>query len=443
VSAPSLPLTEKLGQSLSALCAQPTGTGHIADLRSGAEAVAAQLRSIGMHVRVIPTAGAPVVVGQLGGRAARTLLLYHHYDTTSPGPWREWSHEPLQLAERSGIFYARGVVSGKGPLAAHIQSLHSLIRADGGLPCGVTIIAEGHGMSGSQHLDKALATHADTLRADACLASQGERDIHGRPLCYSGTKGHLQVRLHARSGAYPLPASLAPSLRNPLWRLSWALTCIKGDDEDIKIGGFYDNVEGPTRAENTLLRQIEIDEGTRLRAWQRKEFLFGMSGPALVRAEATLPTCNLSAITCDPAGDTARIPAAAEATLDFQLVPNQRPEAIFAQLQAHLIERGFADIAVERLPGGYPPAVTPHDAPFIHMVSTTGTAVYGAPLNMAPAGPLALPLQLFIQRLGLPAASVGVARPDSAIHGPDERIPIEDLARHAQLLGEVLAAFAG
>jgi acetylornithine deacetylase/succinyl-diaminopimelate desuccinylase-like protein len=395
-----------------------------------------------MHVRVIHTPGAPVVLAHLGGRAERTLLLYHHYDTASPGPWREWSHEPLQLAERSGIFYARGVVAGKGPLAAHIQALHSILQADGALPCGVTIVAEGHGMSGSPHLAEVLAAHADFLRADACLASQGERTIQGMPLCYSGTKGHLQVRLHARSGTYPLPSSLSPSLRNPLWRLSWTLTCIKGDDEDIKIAGFYDSVEGPTRAENALLRLVEIDEAARLRAWQRKEFLFGMSGHALVRAEATLPTCNLSAITCDPAGDAARIPASAEATLDFQLVPNQQPEAIFAQLQAHLAERGFADIAVERLPGGYPPAFTPHDAPFISLVSEAGAAVYGAPLSTVPAGPLALPLQMFIERFGLVAASVGIARPDSAIHGPDERVPIDDLSRHAQLLGEVLAAFS-
>jgi acetylornithine deacetylase/succinyl-diaminopimelate desuccinylase-like protein len=50
---------------------------------------------------------------------------------------------------------------------------------------------------------------------------------------------------------------------------------------------------------------------------------------------------------------------------------------------------------------------------------------------------------MFIERLGLSAATVGLTRPDSAIHGPDERILIDDLARHAQLLGEVLAAFAG
>ncbi|MBX0329805.1 M20/M25/M40 family metallo-hydrolase [Oscillochloris sp. ZM17-4] len=434
-------MTEKLAQCLGALCAQPTGTGQLDDLRAGAEVLAAQLRGIGMHVRAVPTAGAPVVVAQLAGRSSRTLLLYHHYDTSPPGPWREWSHEPFQLAERAGALYARGVVAGKGPLAAHIQALHAIQLAEGGLPCGVVIIAEGHGMSGSQHLAEALMEHPDLIRADACLASQGERDGQGAPLCYSGAKGFLQVRLHARGGSYPLPSGMASILRNPLWRIAWALGCIKGDDEDIRIAGFYDSVEGPTRAENAQLRQITIDEAGRLKAWQSSEFLFGMGGAALVRAESTLPTCNLSAITCDPSGDVALIPASATAILDFQLVPNQQPEEILGMLKSHLAESGFSDVALERMPGGYPPAHTPPDTPFVQLVSDAGAAVYGAPLSTVPAGPLTLPLAILAAHLGVPYATVGLNRSDSAVHGPDERVLVDDLARHGLLLGELLAAF--
>ncbi|NTV64121.1 MAG: M20/M25/M40 family metallo-hydrolase, partial [Oscillochloris sp.] len=304
------------------------------------------------------------------------------------------------------------------------------------------ILAEGHAMSGSRYLAEMLAPHFDTFRPDACLASQGERDSRGVPLCYTGAKGSLQVRLHAHGGAYPLPAGTASILRNPLWRLTWALASIKGDDEDIRIAGFYDSVEGPTRAENAQLRRISIDETGRLAAWQSNEFLFGMSGAALVRAESTLPTCNLSVLTCDPVGDLALLPSAATAMLDFQLVPAQHPDGILALLEAHLAERGFADISIERLPGSYPPAHTTQDVPFIQQVAVAGAAVYGSPLSTMPAGPFTLPLQIFTDRFGAPVASIGLCRPDSAIHGPDERVPVDDLVRHAQLLAEILSAFA-
>lgn len=442
MSAPSLPMTDKLAQCLRILCAQPTGSGQADDLRAGAELVAGQLRAIGMHVLIAPTGGAPVVLARMAGRSPRTLLLYHHYDTAPPGPWREWSHEPFQLAERDGVLYARGVVAGKGPLAAHIQALQQIILAEGELPCGVAVVVEGQGMSGSPYLAEALDAHPELIRADACLASHGERDGRGAPLCYNGAKGYLQVRLYARGGPHPLPAGMASILRNPLWRLTWALACIKGEDEDIRIAQFYDSVDGPTRAENAQLRKISIDEAGRLRAWQGKEFLFGLSGAALVRAESTLPTCNLSAICCEPAGDTAQIPATASAMLDFQLVPSQRPAEILDLLGAHLAERGFADIAIERMPGGYAPAHTPHDDPFIQLLAEAGAGVYATPLSTVPAGPLTLPLQLFAERLGAPTASVGLRRPDSAVYGPDERAPADDLARHAALLGAVLAAFA-
>nr|WP_238530459.1 M20/M25/M40 family metallo-hydrolase [Oscillochloris trichoides] len=442
MSAPTLPTTAKLAQCLSALCAQPTGTGQLDDLRAGAEMVAIQLRSIGMHVRMLSHEAAPLVVGYRPGRSPRTLLLYHHYDTAPPGPWRDWSHEPFQIAERSGYLFGRGVVAGKGPLAAHIQALHTLIQEDGDLPCGVRIIAEGHGMSGSSDLGDLIRIHRELFAADACLASQGERDSHGAPLCYSGAKGWLQVRLHVQGGPYPLAAGMASILRNPLWRLTWALGCIKGDDEDIRIEGFYDSVEGPSRAENALLRLIRIDEAGRLQAWQSKEFLFGMSGAALVRAESTLPTCNLSAISCEPHADLAFIPASASAIIDFQLVPNQRPEVVFDLLGRHLRERGFTDVMVERMPGGYPATHIPPETPFVQQVATTGAILYGSTLHTVPAGPLSIPLQIFAEQLAIPCTSVGLSRPDSAIYGPDERVPFEDLTRHAALLSELLLRFA-
>lgn len=442
MSAPPLPLTDKFTQLLSTLCALPTTAGQLDDLAAAADLLAGALRKLGMQVALARTPGAPVVIARRAGRSPRTLLLYHRYDCAPPGPWRAWSHDPFQLAERDGALYARGVAEGKGPLAAHIQALHTLIEAEGELPCGVVIVAEGEGLSGSRHLADALAAHAELLRADLGLGIAGERNRAGAPFCYSGSKGLLQVRLSARAAAYPLPAGLASSLRNPLWRLIWALGCIKGDDEDVRIPGFYEGVEGPTREENTQLRQVALDEAGRLAGWGAPGFLFGMEGVALVRAEVTLPTCNISAISCEPAGELALLPTAASAVLDFQLVPCQEPAGLLALLRDHLADRGFADVAIEPLPGGYPPARTPPDSPALAALRAAGEPVFGAPLPMIPAGPFALPLQIVGAASGAPTAAVGMGRPGSAALGPDEHIPLADLAQHAQLLVELLCRIA-
>lgn len=437
MSAPPL-LLEKLTQDLQALCAQPSSAGQLHDLRVAADLVAAMLHGLGLQVRVVPTAGAPVVIARLAGRSRRTLLLYHHYDTAPPGPWRAWSHEPYQLAERDGVLYGRGVADGKGPLIAHIHGLSTLMQAEGDLPHDVVIVAEGEGLIGSPHLAAALAAHADLASAEVCLGSVGERDQHGIPFCYSGSKGLLQVRLTAYGGDRPLPSGFSATVRNPLWRLTWALGQIKGDDEDIRIPGFYDLVEGPTREENSHLRRIVVDEAGRLGVWGSKEFLFGMSRAALTRAETTLPTCNVSAVSCDPYGDLALIPASATALLDFQLVPGQEPAVILGLLSAHLADRGFGDLLIEPMPGGYAPARTPHDEPFIQALAGAGLPTFGAPLSVVPAGPFNLPLSLVAQLAGASAAAVGLTRAGNAVFGADEYVTLDDLARHGTLLLELL-----
>jgi acetylornithine deacetylase/succinyl-diaminopimelate desuccinylase-like protein len=417
--------------------------GQPDDLAASADLIAGMLHGLGMQVRLAGTPASPVVVGRRAGRSQRSLLLYHRFDTPPTGPWITWSHEPYQLAERDGALYARGVAEGKGPLAAHLQALYTLIQADNELPCGIVIVADGGGLVGSPSLPAAIAAHQELLQAHACLGSAGDRDIHGTPLCYTGCKGLLQVRLSAHGPTHPLPAGVAPAVRNPLWRLTWALANVKGDDEDIRIPGFYEAVEGPSRDENALLRELKLDEPGRLAAWGAEQYLFGMAGVALTRAEATLPTCNVSSIHSEPQYELAQLPASASAVLDFQLVPRQEPVAVAQLLRTHLDERGFSDVGLELLPGGYPPARTSLDSPFIHQILAAGAAALGSLLPLAPAGPFALPLQLFAVALDAPATSVGLARADSSPYGPDEHIPLDDLARHGQLLIELMLSMAG
>jgi len=434
--------TDQLITNLDQLIALPGSSGHLEDLATVAGRVATLMRSYGLHVDVIPTNGASIVVGRRTGRTPFTLLLYHHYDVAPPGSWRAWHHDPFQMAERESVLYGRGVADGKGPLTAHLNAIAALAEAEGDLPCNIVVVAEGEGLIGSPNLALALASHREIMRADAVLATGGDRDVSGKPFCYGGTKGLLQVRLRAMGASESLPAGLATTVPNPLWRLIWAVTHIKSDQEEILINGFYDTIEGPGRGENRALRAAAVDESGRMAAWGISQFLFAMTGTAVAQAEASLPTCNITAVTSEPTGDTSLIPISASARLDFQLVPRQHPQVICDLLREHLESKGLADIQIERLPGGYPAANTAIDDPFVALVGSVGRHIHGEPLAILPRGPFAQPLVLFAQAYGIPTAVVGLARPDSAICAPNERIPLPDLVRHGQLLIELLYACA-
>lgn len=439
---PATIATGRLVDDLRHLCAQPSRAGQQTELVVTAKIVAELLRQAGLTTKLVRTANTPIVLGHRAGRSPFTLLLYHHYDVAPTGPWRAWYQEPFQLAEREGSLYGRGVGHGKGPLVAHLQAIRSLLDTEGELPCGVAIVVEGEGLTGSPHLEEVLTKHADMLRANACLGSAGERDDRKRPFCHSGSKGLLQVKLHAEGPVDPLLPGLASIVRNPAWRLVWALGHIKGEDEDIRINGFYDMVEGPNHNENATLRKARLDESGRLVDWQLPEFLFGLSGVSLVRAEITLPTCNLSSFTVQPTYELPGIPVTASAQVDFQLVPAQSPDDIFTLICEQLIARGCLDIRIEKLPGSYPPIRTSSDHPFLQNLIAAGTPIYGEPLTLLPFGPFTLPLHLFSQTQGIPVGTIAIARNHSAIRGPNENLPLEDLIRHGQFLIELLAVCA-
>lgn len=434
--------TDQLFGDLGRLVGLPGSPGQDDELTVVAECTAELMHACGLQVTTLATPGAPVVVGRRAGRSPFTLLLYHHYDVAPTGPWRAWNHEPFQMAEREGALYGRGVAAGKGPLTAHLGAIAALLDAEGDLPCGVVVLAEGENAIGSPHLGAVVADAHALLKADACLATGGERDAQGRPFCYSGAKGLLQARLNVTGARLALPPGMATSVVNPLWRLIWALGQIKSDQEEVLIGGFYDDVDIPNRTESQALRTAELDEASRLDEWGIEQFLFGMSGTPLIRAEATMPTCNVVVASVDPAGEVSAIPVAASARLDFQLVPRQHPQAIVDLLRAHLQSRQMDDVAVERLAGGYPAVRTPFDHWFIKRVSETGASMYGAPLPLLPLGPFAQPLFFFAEAFTIPVAAVGCGRANSAANGPNEHILLPDLVRHGHLLIDLFDACA-
>jgi acetylornithine deacetylase/succinyl-diaminopimelate desuccinylase-like protein len=432
------PSTEQLVRVLRHLCRQPSTTGQPDELRTTAEHIAFLVRLLGMQVRIVSSSPAPVIIAHRVGRRPQTLLLYHYYDTPPTGPWRYWSSEPFELAERDGQMFGRGVAGGKGALAAHLAALQAVVQREGDLPCGVTLVIEGAANSGSPGLAEALRSHADLLQCDAVLASIGDRDANGTPICVSGSKGWLRLHLVARGPVYPLPAGFATSVANPLWRLIWALAALKGDDEDVRIEGFYDAVEGPSRADNAMIRQLQLASGARRQAWQIDQFLFGIDGAALSRSEVTLPTCNVSALTVEPHHDLPGIPSAATALLDLQLVPRQQPDAVTELIRQFLHEKGFGDVTIERLPGGYAPWVTATDNPFVIRVATIGATVFERPPAVVPASPYPIPFSVLTDVHPVPTVSIGFTPVESTVFAPNEHIALTDLSRHSQLLIELL-----
>lgn len=131
-----------------------------------AQAVAAEMRSVGLSVDVAEVApGRPNVVGVLDGRApGRSLMFCGHIDTVGV----QGMAAPFDPIERDGRLYGRGSQDMKGGVAAMIGAAGQL-AARGGLDRGRVVVAavidEEHASLGAD----ALVTR---WRADAAVVTE-------------------------------------------------------------------------------------------------------------------------------------------------------------------------------------------------------------------------------------------------------------------------------
>ena len=114
---------------LSTLLRQPSISALNQGVTECAELLKRQMEDIGIPAKILPTAGHPVVFGELKSPgAARTVLIYGHYDVQPPDPLDLWTTPPFEPTVRDGLLYARGATDDKGQVFTHIKSLetHSL-----------------------------------------------------------------------------------------------------------------------------------------------------------------------------------------------------------------------------------------------------------------------------------------------------------------------------
>lgn len=432
--------TPELVQELSALCAMPSTADRPAALRDTAGRVAEALEGCGLSVQLLSAGGPPAVVAEHLVPGKPTVLFYNHYDVQPAGDESAWRFPPFAPRLYRRRLYARGAVDNKGALVARLWALRAWRKLRGRLPVGVRFLVEGEEEVGSPHLAALLDQHADKLQADGCIWESGEVNTKGQPYLYLGMKGVLSVELEAHGAAADLHSGWATVAPNPAWRLVWVLSRLKSATEEVLIEGFYDDVDGPTRAEIEEARRIPFPEKELLRIWKIPAFLQDLSGGPFLLCQFYSPTCNISGFESGYVGTGVRtiIPSVARARIDLRLVPSQRPEKVLELMRRHLDEEGFGDVVIRPLGPALLPFRTPFDHPFVRAVVEATEKVYPRRPIVFPTAGGSGPMYLLGERLGLPMVSLGVGHPEENIHGANENARLRDLEQGVVHVAAVL-----
>ena len=445
---------------LADLLAIPNVRADAAGLRRTAETLRGMLAKRGFTAEVLPTAGIPLVVGEMRvPGATRTLLLYAHYDgqAVNPAAWKQAS--PFTPTMRTGRLedgareiadfrtratyepdwrlYARSASDDKAPIVAMLAAVDAL-KANGLTPTSnIRVLLDGEEESGSPSLPAALERYRDRLSADLMLFFDGPTHPSGRPTINFGVRGNLGMsitvygpKMELHSGHY------GNWVANPAMRLAQLLATMKDDDGKVLVAGFYDGIAPLTATEEAMLSAVPDDPAGLMR-------LFGIAAPERkglsLQQALQLPTLNVRGLASADVGAGARtiIPDRAVASIDVRLVKETPARSLAEKIRAHVRAQGYH--LVENDPDDSTRARYPRlarvtgssgsegyrtDPASVHSKAVIAaiTAAFDKPPVIVRTMGGTLPIAEIVDVLGFPAIVVPTVNFDNNQHSDNENI---------------------
>ena len=126
-----------------------TQSHHRADVEAAARWLVEHCQSIGLHARLCPTEGNPVVIAQTprnqSGSSPRRhhFVIYGHYDVQPAEPFDLWKSPPFEPRLDGRSLFARGACDNKGQHFAHLKAVEAYLKTNTDLPCDLTFVIEG------------------------------------------------------------------------------------------------------------------------------------------------------------------------------------------------------------------------------------------------------------------------------------------------------------
>jgi acetylornithine deacetylase/succinyl-diaminopimelate desuccinylase-like protein len=425
---------ERYVEELKGLLAIPSVSAlpqHRDDVRRCAEWCGEEMRRIGLeNVRLVETAGFPVVCSEwLGAPGAPTLLFYGHYDVQPVDPLNLWESPPFDATVRDGEIYARGAADDKGQVFMHFKAIEAHLRQHGRLPMNIKVMIEGEEEVGSEHLDSFVHDHRQELAADVVVISDSAMFARGVPsICY-GLRGLVYFQIDLRGSRTDLHSgTFGGAVANPAFVLAQMIAQMKDRGGRVKIPGFYDDVRPLRDEERQAWASLPFNEKQ-----YRKDFgipkLSGEADYSTLERTWARPTLEVNGLLSGFTGEGAKtvLPAVAMAKISMRLVPDQDPNKIAALFTSYVekIAPKTVELTVTRL-HGCKPWMTSFDNRFVQAAGRAIEKGFGRkPIFTREGGSIPV-VSTFQEELGVPAVLFGVGLPDENAHAPNEKLDLSN-----------------
>ncbi|WP_155059215.1 dipeptidase [Streptomyces blattellae] len=383
--------------------------------------------------------GTQSVYGYLPGpEGAKTVLLYAHYDVQPPLDEAAWTTPPFELTERDGRWYGRGAADCKGGVIMHLLALRAL-KANGGVPVHVKVIAEGSEEMGTGGLERYAEEHPDLLEADAIVIGDAGNFRVGLPTVTSTLRGMTLVRVridtlegNLHSGQF---GGAAPDALGALIRV---LDSLRAQDGSTTVDGLTDGTswDGLSYDEAQFRTDAKVLDGVELIG----------SGTVADRIWAR-PAVTVLGIDCPPVvGATPSVQASARALISLRVPPGVDAAEATKLLQAHLEAHTpwGARVHSEQIGQGQAFRADTSSPAYQAMADAMAVAYPGQDMQYAGQGG-SIPLCNTLAAL-YPAAEIlliGLSEPEAQIHAVNESVSPQELERLSVAEALFLRNYAG
>ncbi len=397
--------------------------------------VASLLRGAGLRTESIELADtAPSVFAEIPAPpGAPTVLLYSHYDVVPAGDESLWHTPPFEPTVRDGAVIGRGAADSKSNVIAIIGAIRAW---DGRPPVGVKVVVEGLEEVGGGAFTAYPPKDSARFASDVMIIADLGNVRPGVPTLSVALRGMANVELEVRTLASAKHSgSFGGAAPDALVALLHALATLHDANGDVAVDGLLrEDWSGGGPDEAQFRELAEVAEGMPLigtgtlgsRVW---------SGPAITIIGIDVPSVDHALNAVSPY---------ARARLNVRVHPRQDPREAQAAVVRHLrAERPFGielTVHAQETGEGYEAELSgaAYDA-----AQAAWAEAWGSPTVTAGVGG-SIPLVASLHE-AVPGAAIllgGTADGYANIHGPNERVLLDELERTTLAIADLFGRLA-